>query len=517
MTNMFSANRRIVALWFPYLPTDRLKRNGKAPPEKPLAVAAKEGGALRLHALDREAEAFGLVRGMALADARAMVPDIAVAAADIHADLRLLEKIAAWCDRFTPFVALDPPQTLLLDVTGTAHLFGGERAMLDCLHASFAKQGFTMRAAMAGTAAAARALARERDGVIAAPGEEAAMVAPLPVEALLLNPFVTHAFRRAGLKTIGQAAGRTRAELVARFGGEIADILDCALGKAERPISPRLPLPDCMAEHRFADPVSSADAIAGTLRMLAESIAHLLEERGEGARAFEAAFFRADGAVFRLGIETGKPVRDPGIVEKLFREKLDALADPLDPGFGFDLVRLSVSHAERMLPEAIDFDTHRTDEDEIAFLIDRLAARFGAMRILSFRPNDTHIPEAAATALPAQIASAPGMHWETIRGVGEAPRRPLRLFARPERVEAIAEVPDGPPLCFRWRRALHEVVFAEGPERIAMEWWRHRKAPPTRDYYRLEDSQGRRFWLYRDGLCGREADSPKWFMHGVFA
>jgi protein ImuB len=512
---MLSANRRIAALWFPYLPTDRLER--RAQPEGPLVVAVKLGGALKLHAVDRRAERLGLACGMALADARAMVPNLTVVAANEQADLRLLERIAEWCDRFTPFIAPAPPQTLLLDVTGAAHLFGGERAMLDAMRSLLVKQGFTVRAALAGTAVAARALARECNGAIAEPGGEAAMVAPLSIDALLLDPFVTHGFRRAGLKTIGQAAGRDRAELVARFGGDVAAILDRALGKAETPISPRLPLPDYMAEHRFADPVTSEDAIAGTLRALAESIARLLEERGEGARAVEAAFFRSDGAVYRLGIETAKPTRDAKIVERLFREKLDALVDPLDPGFGFDLIRLCVPRAERVLPETIGFDSSREDEDEIAFLIDRLAVRFGPTRILSFHPNDTHIPEAAGVALPAQSAHPAKLSWETVRNAEEAPRRPLRMFAKPEPIQVTAEVPDGPPLRFRWRRALHDVAFAEGPERIAMEWWRHQEVPPTRDYFRVEDVQGRRFWLYRAGLYERETPEPKWFVHGVFA
>jgi len=446
-----------------------------------------------------------------------MVPEITVAMADERADLKLLENIATWCDRFTPFVALDPPDVLLLDVTGVPHLFGGEKGLLDTLKASLRKQKLAVRMGLAGTAMAARALAREKDGTIAPAGEEAAMVAKLSIEALLLDPPVTHALRRAGLKTIGQAAGRTRAEIVGRFGHDVAAILDRALGKAEKPISPRLPLPDYMAEHRFADPVTNQDVVAATLQTLAQSLAQILEERSQGARKLEASFFRADGAVFRLAIETGRPTRDAKIVERLFREKLDSLADPLDPGFGFDLIRLAVPEAERVNPEAITLDASQQEDDEVAFLIDRLSARFGASRLLAFRPNDTHIPEAAGIAVPAQHAEESKTAWETIRGKAEAPRRPLRMFARPEPIEAIAEIPDGPPLRFRWRRALHEVIFAEGPERIAMEWWRHREAVPTRDYFRVEDGKGRRFWLYRAGLYGRETTDSQWFMHGVFA
>lgn len=474
----------------------------------------KQENALRLTAVDRKATSLGLAAGMPLANARAMLPALKVVQANESADQKLLERIAEWCDRFTPFVALDAPRGLLLDVTGAAHLFGGEKNLLDQIRASLAKQGFAVRGAISGTIVSARALARYRDGLIVAPGEEAQATAPLPIEALRLDPVTTHAFRRAGLKTIGQAASRKRSELTARFGAGVVFTLDSALGYAEKPISPRIPVPDYMAEHRFAEPIVTEDAILQSLHALAETLAKMLIERGEGARALLASFFRADGAVRRIGIETGAPLRDPKIIERLFREKLDALIDPLDPGFGFDLIRLSATRAERMEARAIHFDADENAKREISYLIDRLAARFDPQRILAFQPTDTHIPEAQWTMVPAQFVK--DMHWP-VRAEKEAPRRPLRMFAKPEPVDVIAAIPEGPPLQFRWRRALHAVVRAEGPERIAMEWWRHQEAMPTRDYFRVEDASGKRFWLYRDGIYERETSSPRWFMQGVFA
>jgi len=514
-------------LRFPRLPTDRLQRKTQtqpgspaSPDEGPLVIVAKSGNALHLVALDRKAAALGLRCGMALADARAMIPALDVAAADEPADRLLLESIADWCVQFTPLVALDPPHGLLLDVTGAAHLFGGEGALLDRSRTALRKQRFAVAGAIAGSATAARALARYRDGAIVPPGREAAAMAPLPVEALALDAAVTHAFRHAGLKTIGQVAARKRCELTARFGAGMVFALDAALAKAEKPISSRRSLPDYSAERIFAEPVVADAAILETLRTLAASLARLLAERGEGARALEAVFFRADGKVRRLAVETGSATRDPAIIERLFREKLAALADPLDPGFGFDLIGLSAVRAERSDCGTAAFEAEAKEEKEIAFLIDRLAARFGTQRILSFRPNDTHIPEAAAVMLPAQYAENSRVPWRVLRGPGEAPRRPLRLFERPEPVEATADMPQGPPVRFRWRRVLHEVVLTEGPERIAMEWWRHRKPQPTRDYFRVEDAGGRRFWLYRDGVAddgGSEAFAPRWFLHGLFA
>jgi protein ImuB len=241
-----------------------------------------------------------------------------------------------------------------------------------------------------------------------------------------------------------------------------------------------------------------------------------MDKQGKGARRLEASFFRTDGAVRTITVETGRPVTKPEMIDRLFRERLDALADPLDPGFGFDLIRLSASRTERYASEAAGFEADANEARDIRFLVDRLAARFGAHRVLVFQPNDTHIPEAAAAAVPAQYARDVKMSWAKIRRPEEAPRRPLRLFAQPEPISFLQDVTNRSPLRFRWRRAVHVVKRIEGPERIAMEWWRHQEPQPTRDYFRVEDEQGRRFWLYRNGVPGRDPQAPQWLLHGVF-
>jgi protein ImuB len=502
---MVSSARRIVALWFPRLPTDRLRRRWlRHPPPDwglPLVIVAKQDNAMRLTAVDRRAADLGLVPGMALASARAMVPAVKVMAANSPADSRLLEKIADWCDGFTPLVALDAPHGLLLDVTGASHLFEGEQAMLDRLHRALKKQGFAVAGALAGTALAARALARYRDGTVVPPGRDSEVVATLPVEALDLDPVTAHAFRRAGLKTVGQVAGRRRAELTARFGSGMVFALDTALGRAEMPISPRLPLPDYRAERRFVEPVMDEKTMLATLNLLAGRLGKTLEARGEGARALQAVFFRADGTIRRIAVETGAPTRESALIERLFREKLDALADPLDPGFGFDLIRLEAARTEPCRDEAVALGHETTPQKEIRTLVDRLTARFGTHRVLSFEPRNTHIPENAFVAVPAQYAQSPRLSWEKMRAADETPRRPLRLFS-PEPVSLIGGE------AFRWRQAIHKIRRLEGPERIAMEWWHD--AAPDRDYYRAEDESGRRFWLYRE-------QGVRWFVHGVFA
>ena len=251
-----------------------------------------------------------------------------------------------------------------------------------------------------------------------------------------------------------------------------------------------------------------------------------MEQQGKGARRLEANFFRTDGAVRAIAVDTGQPVTKAEVIDRLFRERLDALTDPLDPGFGFDLVRLSASRTEIVVQQQRDLDANVHDNDELAALIDRIAARIGGRRVVVHLPQDTHIPERAVLAAPAQhhLATACMPAWPA-RVEGEPPLRPLRLFERPEPIEVLfAAVPDGPPRHFTWRRATHTVVRAEGPERIAMEWWRTQGGCLTRDYFRVEDEAGLRFWIYRDGLYGSEIVDAEgkpvasnWFVHGLFA
>jgi protein ImuB len=470
----------------------------------PLIIVNKEKNMMRLSALDRQATALGLSIGQPLANARAMLPALDVVEADAPADLKLLTQIADWCGRFTPLVALDSARGLLLDVTGATHLFGGEQAMLTQICTKLRIQGFAMRGAMAGTAVAARALARYRDGSVTAPGEEETAVAPLPIAALNLDPATTHALRRAGLKTIGQVATRKRTELVARLGAATLAILDEALGTRTKPLTPRKPTPEYWKQQNFAEPIMSEDVISTVLADLTTALGKILEQHGQGARRLEAEFFRTDGQVRCLAIEMGTPTRNPHMIERLFREKLATLADPLDPGFGFDVMRLSATRTEALTAGDIAFESAARDDAEISFLVDRLATRFGGHRVLFFRSHNTHIPEAAWAAVPAQHAKISTAPWRKMRKALDAPRRPLRVFARPEPVDfATAQH-------FIWRKVKRIVKHCEGPERIAMEWWRHDNPQTPRDYFRVEDSEGKRYWLYCKGT------PPQWFMHGIF-
>jgi protein ImuB len=493
---------------------------------EPSIVVAKQNNALQIFALDDAAARLGLDVGLPLANARAICPQVQVYDADEAADGNALNALAEWCDRFTPLVALDPPHGLFLDITGCAHLFGGEAAMMRLLCGVLTAQGFAVSAAIAGTAVCARTLTRYVHGRIVRTGEEADAVRPLPVSALGTDAAVVTGLRRAGLKTIGDVADRTRQEITARFGAGFTTLLEQALGQGDAPISPRKPLPDYIVEKRFAEPVATEGVISATLSGLAGMLVAAMAQQGKGARRLEARFFRTDGAVRTITVDTGQPVTRAEVIDRLFRERLDALSDPLDPGFGFDLIRLSASRTEIVVQQQRDLDASVHDNDELAALIDRIAARIGGKRVVVHLPQDTHIPERAVLAAPAQyhLAAAVQVTWPA-RVENEPPLRPLRLFERPEPIKVpFATVPDGPPHHFTWRRATHAVVRVEGPERIAMEWWKPNGQALTRDYFRVEDEAGLRFWIYRDGLYGSELVTEEgkpavsnWFVHGLFA
>jgi protein ImuB len=528
----FSTNRRrFLSLWLPRLPTDRIKRklghSNVAPANgEPCIVVAKQNNALQISALDDAAARFGLEIGLPLANARAICPQLNVFDADEAADINALNAIADWCDRFTPLVALDVPHGLFLDITGCAHLFGGEAALMGIVCEALTRQGFAVSAAVASTSVCARTMTRYVSGRIIGDDAEAEAVEPLPVFALGAEDVIVRGLRRAGLKTIGDVASRARHEITARFGAGFTLLLEQALGHSDAPINPRKPLPDYIVEKRFAEPVTTESVIAATLSRLAAMLVTAMDRQGKGARRLEASFFRTDGAVRAIVVDTGQPVTKSGVMDRLFRERLDALSDPLDPGFGFDLVRLSASRTEIVVQQQRDLDANVHDNDELTDLIDRIAARIGGRRVVVHLPQDTHIPERAVLAAPAQHHLAAAMHaaWP-VRVESEPPLRPLRLFEKPEPIKVpFATVPDGPPHHFTWRRATHAVVRVEGPERIAMEWWKHEGKALTRDYFRVEDEAGLRFWIYRDGLYGSELVTGEgkpvpsnWFVHGLFA
>ncbi len=502
--------RRFLSLWLRRLATDRIARHDK---ETPLAVAGPVGNAQLLTAVNDAAARLGLVAGLPLADAHAMFPTLAVAEADAAADAALLAQIASWCLRYTPLVGLAPPDGLTLDLTGCAHLFDGEEKLRRDLMLRLKAFGFQARAAIADTVGAAHALARHGKLAIAPPGGQREVLAQLPLAGLRLEPEVVQGLKQSGFTCIGALYPLPRAPLAARFGLELWLQLDHALGRQGEAITPGLPAPRFTVERAFAEPLVRMEDVLTVAEELAGRLTALLAERGQGARGLELLLFRLDGRMQRLTAGTSRPLRDAAFIRRLFADRLTACEDEYDPGFGYDLVRLCAGETEAL--EAAQAGLSGDNDDEaLARLTDRLTARLGEHQVLRLVEQDTHIPEAACTALPARTvrkaAPAPLPPQDTLLA-----ERPLRLFARPQPLddEAVATVPDGPPIRFRWRRIVHDVIASEGPERIAMEWWRG-AGGPSRDYFRVACKDGARFWMYREGIVGQH---PRWFVHGLFA
>ena len=475
----------------------------------------KRHGAVRLTACDQQATQLGLRPGLSLTDARARVPLLRVEAVNESADAAFLRDLAACCEILTPLTALDGQDGLLLDITGCAHLFGGEEKLREQALRKFSGLGLSARATISSTPDSARALARFSAVAIASPGDEEKAARLLPVTALDAGTETTVALTRAGLKTLCDLARRPSKTLSARFGMELVTKLNRILGREDIRLTPLRPAPDCTAGQHFPEPLAATESLLAVLENLAREIGVSLEQRGLGGRVFEAVFFRADGGMRRLRIETARPSRDAMSLLRLIRLKIEALADPLDPGFGFDAIRFSVLHSESLSEHQQRLDDRQEHGGAFTDLIDQLIVRFGRDRVERFVARDTHDPIRAAISVPVlpDIMSAPGPGPEH----DTPPTRPLTLFQPPQPIEALAEVPDGPPLRFRWRRVLHEVTRAEGPERIAPEWWRVRPEMPGRDYYRIEDAKGHRFWVFREGFYDRGNDKPRWFLHGLFA
>ncbi|CDX62825.1 Protein ImuB [Mesorhizobium plurifarium] len=534
MSTLLQKEQRILSLWFPHLSAERilrqrLGRSWRSRPSHhlPLVISHRDNNTQRIAALDERAEALKLKRGMGIADARAMHPSIDVVEADPEADRRLLEGLADWCDRYTPLVAIDAEDGLFLDVTGCTHLFGGERAMQDEILTRFFQQGFDVRAGLASTPGAAWAAARFHGDRIVAGGEEEALLSPLPLSALRIAPETRTGLESVGLRTAGAVMAAPRAPLARRFGASLLLRLDQALGRLDEAVSPRLPVAPLSVERHLAEPVMLTDDIERLVSRLAIALKIDLERRGEGARTLALLLFRVDGAVSRIAVGTSRPMREPRLIQRLFHERLTALEQSIDAGFGFDLVRLSVLSVAAFDLTQGDLTGEADDDDaDIALFADRVRARLGEAAVLKPVVVESHLPERAVKTVPfaeAPQRRAPAAGRAAPPMTVYPPERPVRLFRSPEPIEVPAtEIPEGPPMNFRWRRALYRVARAEGPERIAAEWWRQlpgEEEAPTRDYYRIEDSEGRRYWLYRQGLYSSapQAAPPRWYMHGVFA
>jgi protein ImuB len=523
---------RILCVWSPNWAIETWRRRRpSAPRAEPFALVGPDRGLRVLTAVSPQAAAAGLFPGQRVTDAQALRPDLVLAEAEPEADARALEALADWCVRYSPAVAPDPPDGLFLDIGGVAHLWGGEAGMAADLAARLARDGLTSRIAAADTAGAAWALARSPAAAagpqVLAPWDpdrrEASPPPPelagLPLTALRLEPTAAVQLSRLGLRRIGQLAALPRGPLARRFGGRVLLRLDQALGRAPEALAFRRPPTPWFARLDLAEPVSAPDDLARLCRDVALRLCTRLETAGRGARRLRLDFHRVDGAPVGLELGLSRPARDPDRIARLFLPRLETL----DPGFGIEAVSLQAAEVEVLSPGQADLASLLEPvegPEALAPLIDRLNARLGPGRVWRSRPRASHVPErsvrrTAALEAPAGPArDGPAASWPAWRP------RPLRLLPRPEVLEAvIALTPDEPPRQFRWRRRVHRIRLAEGPERIGAEWWRSGieavRTDQVRDYYRVEDQDGARFWVFRSGL--HDHDRPvRWWLHGLF-
>lgn len=482
-----------------------------------------------LHALNPAARAAGLRREQGQADALAMIPYLLRQPADPAADERALKALAHWAERWSPSVSVDPSgdglEGLFLDVTGAAHLFGGEAALLRQIRDRLAEAGIPARVAMAPTPGAAWALARWGGGdgqaPIAADDTVRDLLAPLPVEALRIQDRTLRQARRFGLKRIGDLYPMPRAGLARRFrkegGVDLVQRLDQALGHAAEALVPVRPPARYRAWQTWMEPVADLEGVEARLSELVADLAAPLERDGQGARSLTLTGFRSDGGATALSVRMGLPGRDAGIWLRLFRE---AGLGNLELGFGLDALMLTADVVEPMPARqaALETEAETRQAESLAALLDRLTARLGEDRVLAPEAVDSWIPERAERLRPALGRRVEG-------DAGGMSRRPILLLEPPEPIkDPLFDLPDGAPVRFIWRRAPRRVTRAEGPERLSPEWWRTAKAR-TRDYYCLEDADGARYWVFREGLYGRdytgdpklvnEERAPSWWMHGV--
>ncbi len=493
--------------------------------------------------MNAEAEAGALEPGLPLAEARALLPGLVTVPHDPAADARAIASLAAWCARYTPWTAPDLTEQgegkgpskgydrgggagVLLDVSGCCHLFGGETALLEDLQARLAGFGYTARAALADTIGAAWAMARFATSaghpcVVVLPGRQRAALAPLPPTALRLPAATVELMDRLGLRRIEDLYNLTAAVITPRFGALAVRRLAQAVGAEPEPLSPRQPPAAYLTRQIFAEPLSDPEDIARATGRLLDRLCRELAQAGRGVRQLELTAYRVDGSLQRLSLGASRPSRDARHLRRLFTEKLPHL----DPGFGIEVMTLGATLTALLAAQqgvlqrveetgpAVGTAAPGTFDgaQNIPELVDRLGSRLGLEAVRAPRLTESHLPERAFALAPAGGEAASGKTNDDWQKTPHPKLRPLRLLARPEPVEAVSLLPDYPPAQFRWRRVLHQVVRAEGPERLLGEWWRsdpeEGDAPP-RDYFRVEDEDGRRYWLYRsDG---------HWFLHGLF-
>ena len=484
---------------------------GAAAPDAalPLVLVGQTGRRREVVAANAAAWKVGLRIGMPATKAQALVNELVIHHADPAAAAEALERLAVWALRYSPVVAADDPDGLVIDTTGASHLHGGEDAMLADMISRLEAVGITARAAIADTRGAAHALARfaARPALVVPERESAERIKPLPITALRLPPDTVDDLRKLGFERIADLMATPRAPLTLRFGPELGRRMDQATGQTGEPVEP-VRTPDIVeAQQLFAEPIGAPETIARYVAKLTAKLCEELELRGLGARRLDLLFGLLDNRVQAIRVGTAQPIRDVKRLTRLLCDKIEKV----DPGFGIEIMRLAATAAEPFATRQMISSLIDEPEADVSGLIDILSNRVGETRLYRFAPVASDVPERSVHRVAA-AAPDTGGGWPT-----QWPR-PARLLAPPEPIETIALLPDHPPVQFTWRGSRRRVRRADGPERVFGEWWkRDAELIAVRDYFQVEDDAGERFWIFRAG-DGEDAatGSHKWFMHGIF-
>jgi len=503
---------RVVSLYLPTWSTDRRKRrSGVDSPQREggLTLAAHDGHRRVVVAADLVAQQAGVRIGMPATKAQVLVPGLTLEDADLAADLESLDALAGWMLRYSPIVAADPPDGVVLDTTGADHLRGGEEAMLEGLVVRLAASGFDARAAVADTWGVAHGLARFGSSriVIAEAGAGEAVIACLPLGALRLPREIVAGLRTLGFDKVGDLLAQPRAPLVLRFGPELGRRLDQALGQVREPIEPIRPPNIVEVQRAFAEPIGAAETIARYVGKLVGDLCKQLEARGLGVRHLDLICERVDSRTEAVRVMTATPVRDARRLTRLLTDKIETI----DPGFGIEIMSMAATLAEPLANKQHVAPLVEPAVPDVSDLIDTLVNRVGERRLYRIAPVASDVPERSVRKI-RPMATETGECW------GREWPRPSRLLAPAEPIETVALLPDHPPVTFSWRGVRRRVKRADGPERIFGEWWRRdAELSAVRDYFRVEDEAGERYWIYRAG-DGEDpgTGSHRWFVHGIF-
>ena len=495
--------KRYLYIWFRHLAADRLARLRPELRGKPFLLYTPERGRMVVSASSQCLSSEDVVSGMVVADVRAILPSVGVFPDDPGSAKKLLNDLAEWCFRYTPAVAPDSPDGLILDISGCPHLWGGELPYLKTITNRLRKGGYDVRAAIADTVGTAWAIARYgSDEFIITPGRQGEAILSLPPAALRLDSATLQRMEKLGFRQIGQLLMIPGASLRRRFGNTLPTRLGQALGTVREPLSPIQSTPVYIERLPCLEPIQTARGIEIALERLLEILCGRFFREGKGMRTGIFKGYRIDGETVQIGIGTNRASRNAAHLFKLFELKIPELK----PEPGIELFTLEATLVEDVSEtQEVLWGTGSYDPTVIAELLDNIAGKVGMKAIHRYLPQEHYWPEDSLKEV-GSLDEQPETEWRTDR------LRPLHLLPEPEPVEVMVALPDYPPLHFRYRNKIIRVTRADGPERIEQEWWL--QAGPPRDYYRVEDETGARYWLFRLGLYGNE--KPQWFLHGFF-